>query len=53
MEASKYPGMGAVVTTEGITFRVWAPNADRLFVMGSFNDWNVENCPMAQEDNGY
>ena len=53
METSKYPGMGAVVTPEGITFRVWAPNADRLFVMGNFNDWNEENRPLSSEDNGY
>lgn len=53
METSQYSGMGAVITPEGITFRVWAPNAEHLFVMGSFNDWNEENCPMTHEDNGY
>ncbi len=25
---------------EGIFFGVWAPNADRVFVIGTFNDWN-------------
>lgn len=53
METSQYPGMGAVVTPDGITFRVWAPNAERLFVMGSFNGWNEENCSLFPEDNGY
>ncbi len=53
MESSQYPGMGAVVTPEGITFRVWAPHAERLFVMGSFNDWNEDDCPLTHEDNGY
>jgi 1,4-alpha-glucan branching enzyme len=53
METSQNPGMGAIVTPDGVTFRVWAPNADRLWVMGSFNDWNEENCPMSHEDQGY
>ncbi len=25
---------------EGIFFGLWAPNADRVFVIGTFNDWN-------------
>jgi 1,4-alpha-glucan branching enzyme len=27
---------------EGTYFAVWAPNAERVTVMGSFNDWNKE-----------
>jgi 1,4-alpha-glucan branching enzyme len=27
----------------GVYFAVWAPNADRVFVMGDFNDWHNEN----------
>src|SRR5690554_6258599 len=53
MKTSQYPGMGAVVTPEGITFRVWAPNAERMFVMGTFNEWNEEKCPLTNENNGY
>lgn len=51
--ASERGGMGAVPYEEGVTFRVWAPNADAVTVMGSFNDWNGENTPLASEDNGY
>jgi 1,4-alpha-glucan branching enzyme len=24
---------------DGVAFRVWAPHADAVFVIGSFNDW--------------
>ena len=29
-------------------FRVWAPNAAAVFVVGSFNEWNEEASPMAK-----
>src|SRR5262245_49758041 len=29
--------------TEGTNFAVWAPDADRVFVMGSFNGWDKTN----------
>lgn len=32
--------MGARPTASGTEFRVWAPNADRVFVTGTFNNWN-------------
>ncbi|MBI4527527.1 MAG: 1,4-alpha-glucan branching protein GlgB [Deltaproteobacteria bacterium] len=31
---------------EGTYFAVWAPNADRVFVMGSFNGWEKETHPL-------
>jgi 1,4-alpha-glucan branching enzyme len=31
---------------EGTYFRVWAPNAQRVSVMGDFNGWNREATPM-------
>ena len=40
-----YAYMGAHKTDDGYVFRVWAPNADRIFVVGSFNDWS-ESLPM-------
>ena len=32
---------------EGTYFAVWAPNAERLFVTGSFNDWNQQSHPLS------
>jgi 1,4-alpha-glucan branching enzyme len=46
-------GMGAVPHEDGVTFRVWAPHADSLSVIGSFNDWSPGAHPLSQEDGGY
>ncbi len=32
--------------TPGTYFAVWAPDAEQVFVMGSFNDWNKESQPL-------
>ncbi len=31
---------------EGYVFRVWAPNAEAVHVVGAFNFWNPEDLPM-------
>jgi len=49
----KSPGMGAVLNEGVTTFRVWAPNADKVFVTGTFNDWNDKSLEMQLEENGY
>jgi len=47
------PGMGAIPYEGGVAFRVWAPHAQKLAVVGTFNDWNKDAHPMAKEaDNG-
>ena len=49
----KVAGMGALVLKKGVAFRVWAPNADKVFVMGSFNEWDEMQHSMDSEENGY
>lgn len=38
--------MGALPEATGCTFRVWAPNAQAVFVVGSFNGFSEEANPM-------
>ncbi len=47
--------MGAVprAGAGGATFRVWAPNAEGVFVMGAFNEWSRRAHPLAKEGGGY
>ena len=32
--------------TEGVTFAVWAPNAEKVSVIGDFNHWDTESHPL-------
>jgi len=41
-----YNIMGCHKTKDGYVFRVWAPNAENIFVVGSFNNWDTSACPM-------
>ena len=50
---SKVGGMGAVPTDEGVSFRVWAPNAKEVFVTGDFNDWEKTTIALTHEENGF
>ena len=36
----------------GFVFRVWAPNAQKVAVVGDFNFWNGEDLPMAKISGG-
>ena len=40
---------GAAGKEAGVTFRVWAPRADSISVVGTFNDWDVSAHPMVAE----
>ena len=46
-------GMGAIPHAGGVGFRVWAPHAERVSVIGSFNGWESGKHPMQAEENGY
>lgn len=49
----KVAGMGAIISNKGVAFRVWAPYAEKLFVTGSFNEWDENMYPLEAEENGY
>ncbi len=51
--AERRVGMGAIVHSQGVAFRVWAPNAFGVSVIGDFNDWSQDANPMECEGNGY
>ena len=42
---SAYKFMGCHRKGASYTFRVWAPHADKVFLVGDFNSWD-ETCPM-------
>ena len=50
---AKTEGMGAILRADGVAFRVWAPNAQSVSVIGSFNGWDGSKHPMSSENNGY
>ena len=52
-DETKIRGMGAIPHAGGVAFRVWAPHAERVSVIGSFNGWNSGKHHMQAEENGY
>jgi len=46
-------GMGAIPHAYGTTFRVWAPAATAVSVVGPFNDWNPTLHSLTAETDGY
>lgn len=49
----KSAGMGAIMDNGAVTFRVWAPHAERIFVGGTFNDWKKDGVELEMEEDGY
>ena len=49
---SESPGLGTTLSADGVIFRVWAPNAKQVSVIGTFNGWNGEAHPLEPEDGG-
>ncbi len=53
MDETKITGMGSILHPHGVAFRVWAPHAKRVSVIGSFNEWDGTKHTMQAEENGY
>ncbi|MEZ4620431.1 MAG: alpha-amylase family glycosyl hydrolase [Caldilineaceae bacterium] len=47
----KQQPMGATPDKDGVTFRVWAPFAEKVYVTGTFNDWSKRH-PLKQNGGG-
>ena len=50
---SSRPGMGSLPFPGGAAFRVWAPHADAVAVVGDFNGWADGRDRLAHESSGY
>lgn len=48
-EFAAYTFFGAHIEPDGVLFRVYAPNANEVSVIGDFNDW--QPTPMEREEN--
>ncbi|MEG2897495.1 MAG: 1,4-alpha-glucan branching protein GlgB [Eubacterium sp.] len=46
-----YEFFGSHLTDNGVVFRIWAPNATDLSIVGNFNDWNSESHKMTLLEN--
>ncbi|MEO8303893.1 MAG: 1,4-alpha-glucan branching protein GlgB [Betaproteobacteria bacterium] len=47
-----YEAMGCVVGADATEFRVWAPGASAVSVIGTFNNWDANAHPMAARSDG-
>jgi len=48
-----WEGMGSVPLPDGVGFRVWAPNAEAVFVSGDFNGRSETKNKLSHEGGGY
>ncbi|MEM8559757.1 MAG: 1,4-alpha-glucan branching protein, partial [Bacteroidota bacterium] len=51
-QPTRTPPFGATVTAGGVAFRVWAPHADMVSVIGDFNDWDDQAHLLSRADDG-
>jgi 1,4-alpha-glucan branching enzyme len=47
-----YKRMGFNETANNMTYREWAPNAKRAYLIGDFNSWNRSSHPMVRDEYG-
>lgn len=46
-------GLGSIFYEGGVAFRVWAPHASMVSVIGTFNNWDPVLHPLRSEAGGY
>lgn len=49
---SAYEYFGSHLTSEGVVFRVFAPNAEAVYVVGDFNSWSRNNLLKKVDNRG-
>lgn len=52
-DGAKIQGMGAIPHAAGVAFRVWAPHAQQVSVIGAFNGWDGGKHPLQAEEKGF
>ncbi len=52
VESPARDGMGSIPHDAGVAFRVWAPHATAVAVVGDFNAWDPKAHPMRGEEGG-
>jgi 1,4-alpha-glucan branching enzyme len=50
---SQFPGLGANIHNGSCSFRLWAPNAREVSLIGDFNSWKRDDLWLFHEGNGY
>ncbi|MBA7470081.1 1,4-alpha-glucan branching enzyme GlgB [subsurface metagenome] len=45
--------MGSTLVGGGCAFRIWAPRAREVYVLGDFNDWRKSDASLLQERQGH
>ena len=50
--AGKDLPLGASLSEGGINFRVWAPHAEKVYVIGTFNNWSEDKDPLDKYEKG-
>ena len=52
IKSDVYNHLGSFLNGSTATFRVWAPNAAAVGVVGDFNDWDIAASPLSAVPNG-
>ncbi len=46
------PFMGATIINDGVSFKVWAPHASKVSVVGTFNNWDKQKNELESDGAG-